>query len=135
MINLRIYWVTLVHMLFLLLFLILSDWLLLLLRMIFFYRIVEEEKNYARTPFLWSIGSQEANKINFLEKRRVPTMKLHHGRHSPFLHFVDFPEGYRDKWECNFSLMEDTNKELWIRLVGHKPEFTLYERVSKLNLS
>ena len=41
-----------------------SDWLLLLLRMAFFYIIVEEEKNYAGTSFLWLMGSQEANKIN-----------------------------------------------------------------------
>ena len=39
-----LYWVTLVHLLVFLLFVILSVWLLLLLRMTFFYRIVEEEK-------------------------------------------------------------------------------------------
>ena len=40
----KLYWVTLVHLLFFLLFVILSVWLLLLLRMAFFYRIVEEKK-------------------------------------------------------------------------------------------
>ena len=46
------------------------------------------------------------------------------------LYFGDCPDGYRDKWECHFSVMEDTNKELRLWQIGHKPEFTLYKRVS-----
>ena len=35
------------------------------------------------------------------------------------LHFQNCAEGYTEKWECHFSIMEDTNKELCIARVGY----------------
>ena len=48
-------------------------------------------------------------------------MDLRHGKYPlpPSLHLANCPEVYTDKRECHFSIMEDTNKELWVRRLGH----------------
>ena len=47
----------------------------------------------------------------------------------PSLHLANCPEVCTDKWECHFSVVEDTNS-YGLDELGITPEFTVYIRVS-----